>query len=117
MKKGIEISNIDGKRIIKGIGYYEPENVRDIREIIKGSAKKFGDNSAFKFKDKSGNITGKTFTELDKDVDCLGTALLSMGMKGSRIAMIGENRYEWGVSYFSVINGVGVAVPLDKHLP
>ena len=40
-----------------------------------------------------------------------------MGYKGKNIAIIGKNRYEWILSYVSVINGVGTVVPLDKGLP
>ena len=43
--------------------------------------------------------------------------LLNMGMKGCRVAIIGENRYEWVVSYLSTVNGIGVAVPIDRMLP
>jgi long-chain acyl-CoA synthetase len=117
MNKGIDISIKQGKRIVKGLGYYKPRNVSDLRELVKGSAKKYGNAVAFKFKDSYGKITGKTYTEFDRDIDCLGTALLSLGLKGAHISIIGENRYEWGVCYLSIINGTGVAVPLDKHLP
>ena len=50
-------------------------------------------------------------------MDALGTALIKKGCKGERIAIIGENRYEWSVSYLAVVNGTGIAVPLDKELP
>lgn len=40
-----------------------------------------------------------------------------MGYKDKRVAIIGKNRYEWVLAYVSVINGVGVCVPLDKGLP
>lgn len=36
---------------------------------------------------------------------------------GKRIAIIGKNRYEWLVSYFAVLGGLGICVPLDKGLP
>jgi len=117
MNKGIDISIKQGKRIVKGLGYYKPRNVSDLRELVKGSAKKYGNAMAFKFKDSNGKITGKTYIEFDREIDCLGTALMSLGLKGEHIAIIGENRYEWGVCYFSIINGTGVVVPLDKHLP
>jgi long-chain acyl-CoA synthetase len=117
MKKGIEIISRDGRRIVKGLGYYEPRVVGDLRELVKGSAERYGDRPAFKIKDKDGRITHKTYKELDSDVDCLGTALASLGLKGMRMSIIGENRYEWGVSYFAAVNGVGIAVPLDRHLP
>lgn len=50
------------------------------------------------------------------DINYLGTALLNMGLKGKRIAIIAPNRYEWLVSFYGVLNGVGIAVPLDKGL-
>ncbi|MGI6621705.1 MAG: AMP-binding protein [Acetivibrionales bacterium] len=36
---------------------------------------------------------------------------------GAIFRVIAENRYDWGVAYFSIINGTGVGVPLDKYLP
>ena len=47
----------------------------------------------------------------------LGTKLIEMGLKGKSIAVIGENRYEWGVAYLAIVTGTGVVVPLDKALP
>ena len=117
MNKGISVSTKDSRRVIKGLGYYTPRIVKDLRELVKGSAGRHGSARGFIYKDKEGNITGKTYLEFDRDIDYLGTALISMGLKNAYISIIGENRYEWGVSYFSIINGTGVAVPMDKYLP
>jgi long-chain acyl-CoA synthetase len=117
MKKGIRISEEDGRRVVEGLGYYETRELGDLRELVKGSAQRFGKAAAFKFKDMKGRVIEKTFIDLDQDIDCLGTALMSLGLKGARISIIGENRYEWGVCYFATINGTGVAVPMDKYLP
>ncbi|MBP7177077.1 MAG: AMP-binding protein [Thermoclostridium sp.] len=117
MEKGIRIVNREGKRVVEGIGYYEPAKISDLKQIVKDSAKKYGDAKAFLFKDKQGNITEKTFHDFDRDIDALGTVLHDMGLKGLRFSIIGENRYEWGICYLAVANGTGIAVPLDKHLP
>lgn len=117
MEKGIRIEIKESKRVVKGLGYYETSGIKDLRQIVKESVRKFGDQTGFKFKDKDKNITGKTYREFDSDIDSLGTVLHEMGLKGLRFAIIGENRYEWGVCYLSVTNGTGVAVPLDKYLP
>jgi long-chain acyl-CoA synthetase len=117
MKKGVRISYRDGKRIAEGLGCYEPKVVNDLKELVKGSARNYGSKPAFKFKNKAGEITHKTYIDLDTEIDCLGTALYSLGLKDTRMSIIGENRYEWGVCYLSVVNGTGVAVPLDRHLP
>ena len=51
------------------------------------------------------------------NINALGTALISVGLKGQRIGVIGENKYEWQEAYLSIVCGVGVVVPLDKALP
>ena len=59
-----------------------------------------------------------TYKEFRHDVTSIGSALIEkLGLKGERIAIIGENSYEWAVSYYSVVCGTGIVVPLDKELP
>ncbi|WP_186435372.1 AMP-dependent synthetase/ligase [Acetivibrio clariflavus] len=117
MKKCVNIYTEGGKLIAKGTGCYPPRKVSDLKELIRESAKKYGNSPAFKFKDKNGNIVSKSYIDFERDINNLGTALISIGLKDKRIAIIGENRYEWGVAYYSIINGTGVAVPMDKYLP
>ena len=40
-----------------------------------------------------------------------------LNLSNERIIIIGENTYYWYVSYFSILCGVGIAVPVDKELP
>jgi len=115
-KKGIFLSEVDGRKTVTGLGYYETDTVGDFRQLVRNSVKQFGNKAAFKFKSDN-RIMVKTYNEFGAEVDALGTALLSLGLKDKRIAVIGENRYEWAVSLFSIVNGAGIAVPLDKHLP
>lgn len=117
MTKGIEIIHENQRRIVKGIGCYEPKPVEDLRKLVKNSAKTFQNKIGFKFKNADGSIGTKTYRDFDGDIDKLGTALMDIGLKGAPISIISENRYEWGVCYFSIINGTGVGVPLDKYLP
>lgn len=115
-EKGIVISENDGRKTVTGIGYYESIQVRDFKELLQNSVRQFQNKPAFRY--KVGNvIKEKTYVEFGEEVDALGTALHQMGLKGKRFAVIGENRYEWALSFFSVVNGTGIAVPLDKHLP
>lgn len=117
MDKGFEIYKDDkGRRIVKGHGHYEASYVTNCRELVKRSKDKYGSKVAFKYK-KDGALIEKTYIDFDKDIDALGTALYDLGLKDSFISVFAENRYEWGVAYFSIINGTGVGVPLDKYLP
>ena len=90
----------------------------NIREIINKSVKKYENNNAFIIKgnDKKTHIN-ITYKQFGEDIEKIGTALLKVGLKGKRIAIIGKNRYEWAVNYYAILNGVGVVIPLDKGLP
>lgn len=91
---------------------------KNIREVIKNSVEKYPDNNAFiiKNKDKT-TYTYITYTKMMDDINKLGTALIKLGFKDKRIAVIGKNRYEWAIGYYAVVNGLGIIVPLDKGLP
>lgn len=114
--KGIVLSNKNGRKTVKGLGYYQCTPMNNFREIIQNSINKFQNNPAFKFK-KDNSIVEKTYIQFGKEINALGTALHHLGLKNKRIAIIGENRYEWALSFFSIVNGNNIAVPLDKHLP
>ena len=93
---------------------------QNVKEIIKHAVDKYPNNTAFTIKNKKGKDVSYrkiTYTELNEEVNALGTKLIDLGLKGKRIAIIGKNRYEWILSYITVLNGVGIAVPLDKGLP
>ncbi len=92
--------------------------ITDIKDMLKKSEKKFSDRPAFKFKTEEPDIFREiTYKEFALEVNALGTELINLGLKDKRIAIIGENRYEWAVSYLSVVCGTGLVVPLDKSLP
>lgn len=97
---------------------YDVEKINNLKEMLEKSAKKFGDKPAYVFKtEEVGKLKEINYNEFKNNVDSLGTALISLGLKDKRIAIIGDNRYEWAVSYLAVVNGTGVVVPLDKALP
>lgn len=83
--------------------------------------KNYADNIAYKYKknleEKPAKYIEKKYRDVIKDVKALSTALLDMGFKGRRIALIGENRYEWVLSYLAVTCGGMIIAPLDKALP
>ena len=105
---------------VKSKKVYDAPRFKNIREVLGNSVKLYPDCTAFILKEKKENeVTYKniTFTQLQEEVNSLGTALISLGLKGKRTAIISPNRYEWCVSYLAILNGVGIAVPLDKSLP
>lgn len=97
---------------------YEFRNINDLKDMVNSSAELFADEPAYMVKDvRGGEYRSITYREFKADIDALGTRLVDMGMKGKKIAVIGENSYKWIVTYMAVVNGTGVIVPLDKELP
>ena len=91
---------------------------KDLRDMLIKSGEKYGNRPAYIFKtDKEDVFREITHKEFRDDIKYLGTKLINMGLKDKRIAVISENRYEWGVDYLAVTTGVGVVVPLDRALP
>ena len=59
----------------------------------------------------------KTYEEYISDVKALSTSLLELGYERKKIALIGNNRYEWCTTYMAVTTGNMIIVPIDKALP
>ena len=100
-------------RIFKATEY------KDMKELLYGSAEKFGDKTAFTIKKQDGKeieYDNKSYKDLLEDVNEFGTGLFDLGLKGKRVAVIGKNRYEWAVAHLANLLGGIVCVPLDKDL-
>jgi long-chain acyl-CoA synthetase len=98
--------------------YFKVRPFSDLREMLRQSVSLYGNLPAFRFReDPKSDIIRRTYREFGADVDAFGTALLSIGLADKNIAIIGENSYRWAVSHVSVVNGVGLSVPLDRLLP
>ena len=100
------------------VPFYDIRQISDLKDMLNQSAELFGGRTAFLIKKKAeGEYTPISYVQFKKDVDCLGTALINLDLKGKKIAVISENRYEWAVAYLAVVNGTGIIVPVDKELP
>ena len=95
---------------------YKYIEITDLKDMLKKSGEKYGEKIAYKIRQENG-YKEITHSEVRKMVDGLGTKLIDMGLKDKRIAVIGENRYEWEIAYLSIVCGTGTVVPLDKSLP
>ena len=95
---------------------YKYIEITDLKDILKKSGEKYGEKIAYKIRQEN-EYKEITHSEVRKMVDGLGTKLIDMGLKDKRIAVIGENRYEWEIAYLSIVCGTGTVVPLDKSLP
>lgn len=102
---------------------YDGTEHRDFREMLNYCAMQYIDTDAFIIKHKGAGRKDPavyehiTYPELLDHVNYLGTAMLNRGYLGKRIAIIGNNSYEWYLSYLTTLCGIGISVPLDKGLP
>lgn len=100
---------------------YKNREYRDFRELLNTTADLFGEKDAFIIKHKKSRkeftYEKVSFNRFREDVNSLGTGMMEAGHRGKRIAIIGKNRYEWVLSYFAAVCGLGVCIPLDKGLP
>ena len=99
--------------------FYDYPKFNNIKEMINNAVEKYSENTAFIIKntnEKKTNYKYITYKEFGEEVNLFGNGLFQLGMKGKRIAIIGKNRYEWVLSYVSILLGDIIAVPLDKGL-
>ena len=96
---------------------YKVREFNTFRELLTQSMALYGNSPAFKVKNAVGQIVDISYDKFHEDVFSLGTALLSLGLKDTRIAVAGANSYKWCMSYMAVTCGAGVVVPTDKELP
>lgn len=89
--------------------------VTSIKEMFTRS-EAFGDRVAVveKIKKQDAVYTVKDFHD---KVRQLGTALYELGLGGKHVSIVSENSYNWIVTFFAIVCGGGVAVPIDKELP
>lgn len=96
---------------------YKRLEINNLKDMLNKTKNLYGNRPAYKIRVDSEEYKIYTHLEVRNMVDALGTALIDLGLKGKRIAVIGENCYQWEIAYLSIVCGTGIVVPLDKALP
>lgn len=92
-----------------------PLGIKTISEMIESSADRYGDKTAY-LTPRNKDIYRLSYAQVLEYVKRIGRYLKDLGIgRGDKIAILGENRPEWGVAYFSVSWVGGTAVPLDAR--
>ena len=108
----------DNREHVRCKRLHDVKKFENLKELLQNTRKEYGDEVAFKFKtDTPGVFREEKYNEYLDNIEALGTALIDMGLKDKKIAVISENRYEWTLGYLATVTGVGIVVPLDKSLP
>ena len=104
----VELDGTTGKVRILDKGGPGKGNLGTLKDIIIKSAKDFEHKALYE--------SGTTYSKLLSNINKLGTALVSLGMKGKRIGILAENSEKWETTFLAVSCGVGTIIPLDKEL-
>lgn len=103
----------------KNYPLYEVSPLTDFKDMLRQAVEQAGDKIAFRyFRDYAAkDIRDVTYNEFKRETEELGTGLASLGITNAHVAMVSENRYEWILTYLTVLNSEGVYIPVDKELP
>lgn len=95
---------------------YDVPFINSIQEMLIRSARNY--NSKIAIEDLADTpIKKATYTELLNYVLRFGNALKKLGIEErTHIAVIGENRVQWGITYLTAMTFNYVIVPVDKNL-
>ncbi|MDD2376555.1 MAG: AMP-binding protein [Clostridia bacterium] len=98
---------------------YNVKRYSTIQEMFDEVTEKFKDNICIVEKfDHKEEYTEISYSKFREDVIGFGTGLINLfEIKDKRVVIIGENTYNWYVSYMALLCGGIIAVPVDKELP
>ena len=100
----------------KEIKLYPVTRIDSIQDMVLKSAKNFGSKLALEDLNDT-PINKVTYRELLDNILRFGRALQDLGIKErTHIAVIGENRVQWAISYLTAMCFNYVVVPIDKNL-
>ena len=106
------MSSIVGKPLHEGVRY------ETMRDLILGSKEKYGTRDSFIFRRKPNEAEiHKTYNDFASDIEYLVEAIRIEGFAGRHLGVVGENAYEWVVSYSAILSSGSVGLPLDRLLP
>jgi long-chain acyl-CoA synthetase len=98
-----------------------PENpthhISDIRDMFLQSTRKYADRIALQYK-RGGRWIPISYRELRTAVEetACGFAALNLRPVEGKVAVVGDNRPEWSISYLAAATTGIVCVPIDKDL-
>jgi long-chain acyl-CoA synthetase len=100
----------------KTISLFDAPHIDSIQDMLLKSARQFGDKLALEDFNAT-PISKVSYNSLLENVLRFGTALRKLGVKErDHIAVIGENRVQWSISYLTAMAFNLVVVPVDKNL-
>lgn len=95
--------------------YPQPE-LTSFYQLVDYNAQEYPDQIAFQFQ-RNGKVVSVTYAQFKHDIEALAAHFGRSGFRRAKIAVLGENSYEWILTYFAAVLSDNVIVPIDKELP
>ncbi len=95
--------------------YYDSLKLNNLQELITCCYERYGEKVVFHYLKRDTEIK-KSYKVFFEDVAALCNYFIKNGYNRTHIALLGENSYEWLVSYFAIVNSNNIVVPLDKEM-
>lgn len=100
----------------KELKLYDVPKIESLQDMILQSARKYGPKIALEDLNET-PLKTVTYRELLDNILQFGSALKQLGIKErTHIALIGENRIQWSISYLTLMSFNYIVVPIDKNL-
>lgn len=101
----------------KTLKIHDVPKIESVQDMIFRSCKVYKDKLAMEDL-QNYPISKLTYGQLKENILKFGQALQTLGLKErTHIALIGENRVQWSISYLTLMSFNYVIVPIDKNLP
>jgi long-chain acyl-CoA synthetase len=99
------------------LNLYEVPRINSIQDMVLQSCRKYSNKLALEDLART-PINSVTYSQLLENILRFGEALKNSGVaERTHIALIGENRVQWGITYLTAMVFNYVIVPIDKNLP
>lgn len=93
----------------------DTRKITNLSDLIRENAEMYGDTPCYVYNVKK--ITKEySYRELYENTLKMGAAFEKLGLLGKPIAVIGEADPAYMTTYYTVVNGNGVIIPLDKEI-
>ncbi|MCK9209341.1 MAG: AMP-binding protein [Ignavibacteriaceae bacterium] len=98
------------------IKLYDVPYISSLQDMVIKSSQKYHQKLALEDLTNS-PISKVSYLQLLENILRFGTALQQLGIKErTHVALIGENRVQWGIAYLTLMSFDYVVVPIDKNL-
>lgn len=96
---------------------YPTEPISDVRDMFLKSSQKYAERIALQYK-RGGSWIPITYRELRMAVEEIACGLAAVGLRPGehKLAIVGDNRPEWAMSYLAAACTGIVCVPIDRDL-